>query len=214
MDLSSRRVVAPSLFAFWLFLAGASVAQQPTIGLLAITPPLRPVGHVAMPTAPASSSAPSGAALVPIDVDSAAKPGAYCSDAPCQPYYRNRPKGCRKEQIKVQNRAYEPNWYHYYRCVHFGYHPTQWHPWPDGWLTCRYPAPGKHPYDIVRPKPGARTLDRENRLLRPEPERLPGEELPPQQLPPPQNTTPPPTSTDPTVPETLPETPDLTPPTP
>lgn len=209
------RISALFLLMMWLLPVRVMRAEQPTIGLLPITPPLRVVAHTGpIPTAVASATSPVGAELVPVEPQATTRDGACCSGAPCQPYYRNRPKGCKKEDIKVLNRSGEPDWYRYYRCVHFGYHPTQWHPWPEGWLTCRYPIPGKHPYDIVRPKPGDRTMRREERLLRPEPERLPGEDLPPQQLPPPRNTTPPPTNTDPGVPETLPETPPIAPPTP
>lgn len=80
---------------------------------------------------------------------------AGCADGACPPYYRNRPVGHKKEQkrIMLQNRLGEPEWYRYYRCQHFGYHPTQWMPWPEGWMTCRRPMPGPHPYDLRQPAP-------------------------------------------------------------
>lgn len=53
----------------------------------------------------------------------------------------------------LDNRLSEPEWYRYYRCQHYGHYPTQWAVWPDGWLLCRYPHPGPHPYDLKQPEP-------------------------------------------------------------
>lgn len=105
----------------------------------------------------------------------------------------------------MYNRQNEPNWYRYYRCCHYGYHPTQWAPWPEGWLTCRSPEPGEHPYDYHPPRPDQKTLDRERRLSREaqgpddrrEPERLddplekPEDAAPPKLVPPTNSTSPP-----------------------
>ena len=126
-----------------------------------------------------------------------------CGGAPCIPYLRNRPEACgnQSDRIKMYNRMYEPNWYRYYRCCHYGYHPTQWAPWPEGWLTCRNPQPGPHPYDYQPPRPDKKELDRERqiqegqrRMDREAPDQLPDPLLPgplegPKPLPP-QNTTP------------------------
>ena len=89
-----------------------------------------------------------------------------CGGAPCIPYLRNRPDphGNQGDRIRMYNRKYEPNWYRYYRCCHYGYHPTQWAAWPEGWLTCRHPQPGPHPYDYQPPKPDKKLLDRERSI--------------------------------------------------
>jgi hypothetical protein len=130
-----------------------------------------------------------------------------CNGAPCAPYLRNRPEGCESDRIKMYNRMHEPNWYRYYRCCHYGYHPTQWQAWPEGWLTCRHPEPGSHPYDYHPPKPDSKQLDRERRIRRDLPDRDPPDPLddsdkngdPPKPLPP-ENTTPPPADPPSTVP--------------
>lgn len=103
-----------------------------------------------------------------------------CGDENCPPYYRNRPEGHKKQQkrIMLQNRLGEPEWYRYYRCQHFGYHPTHWMPWPEGWMTCRNPKPGPHPYDLKQPMPkGARPAPPSSRSAQ-------AEETPPRQQPP------------------------------
>ena len=76
-----------------------------------------------------------------------------CANGMCEPYYRDRPKGDkdRKRHIIINNRAGEPEWYKHYRCNQFGYYPTQWAAWPEGWLMCRNPQPGDHPYDRRQP---------------------------------------------------------------
>lgn len=139
-----------------------------------------------------------------------------CPGAPCAPYLRNRPIGCEKNRIKVYNRENEPNWYRYYRCCHYGYHPTQWAPWPEGWLTCRHPQPGPHPYDYHASKPDQKTIDRERRLQenldreRAEPGLL-DEPLPPngadvpRPLPPENSTATPPAETPPAPAPPMPE---------
>jgi hypothetical protein len=38
----------------------------------------------------------------------------------------------------------------YYRCNHYGYYPTLWRPWPEGWLSHR-PTFGQTYYDRYRP---------------------------------------------------------------
>lgn len=152
-----------------------------------------PTGKTEIP--PHSGTSPTGAA---------AEGCGPCGGAPCIPYLRNRPDAhCNQgDRIKMYNRMYEPNWYKYYRCCHYGYHPTQWAAWPDGWLTCRHPQPGPHPYDYQPPKPDQKELDRERRIQ--ESERRPDREAPgelpdpllpgpiegPRPLAPPQNTTP------------------------
>lgn len=201
-----------------LFAGGDSLGGTDETSLTPITKPLRspPRTQTAAPRVARTEAPPTlpEKRAVPMPVDVAASDGSCEDSAPCQPYYRNRPKGCHPDQIKLANRMGEPNWYRYYRCVHFGYHPTQWHAWPDGWLTCRHPQPGKHPYDIERPKPDPRVLDRERRLQRERAEPslldeplpgLPGDEL--RQLPPPQNTTPPPITPGQTGPSSVPNVP-------
>lgn len=66
--------------------------------------------------------------------------------------YRQVPRGTRYQQAEtiLRNRGSEPNWYHYYRCAHHGYHPTHWCAWPPYWLSSRGPTPQHHPYDIIR----------------------------------------------------------------
>lgn len=212
MHPSRTGILAFLAFAWPISFATDARAESDDPILTPITKPLRAAnqGKSAIPRVPAArvpaarvamaEAAPKAAekpAVAPVEEGTAA--GESCgNDAPCQPYYRNRPYGCQADRIKLANRMGEPDWYRYYRCVQFGYHPTQWHPWPEGWLACRYPQPGKHPYDIERPKPDKRILDRERRLQgdRQEPElldeplpRRPGDE--PRQLPPPQNSTPP-----------------------
>lgn len=108
---------------------------------------------------------------------------AGCPSGDCTPYYRNRPVGKKNEQkrIMMHNRLSEPEWYRYYRCQHNGYYPTQWAPWPEGWMACRRPHPGTHPYDLFRPPPRNSTGGERPFLLedpgtppaRQEPERLP-----------------------------------------
>ena len=79
-----------------------------------------------------------------------AKPPVHGGYSDCPVFYRQRPVGPKrvKRRIMLNNRLSEPHWYKYYRCQHYGYHPTQWNPWPCGWMTCRNPHPGDHPYDI------------------------------------------------------------------
>lgn len=88
-------------------------------------------------------------------------------DGPCPLYFRDRPHGCKKEKraTMLQNRIGEPEWYRYYRCQHFGYHPTIWTPWPENWLMCR-PAPGKHPYDTAGSDPKLLKADAEREQQR------------------------------------------------
>lgn len=149
--------------------------------------------------------------------------GEACQGAPCTPYLRNRAHcpGKQADRIHLYNRQNEPNWYRYYRCCQYGYHPTQWQAWPEGWLTCRHPQPGEHPYDYHPPRPDQKQIDRERKLMRDnngfdrdEPETLdepaPKREdsVPPKLVPPTNSTSPPPpaeplpapSTTDPGVP--------------
>ncbi|MFO0945336.1 MAG: hypothetical protein U1D30_05225 [Planctomycetota bacterium] len=108
---------------------------------------------------------------------------AGCPQGQCTPYYRNRPVGKPNEQkrIMMHNRLNEPEWYRYYRCQHYGHYPTQWAAWPEGFMACRRPHPGPHPYDLFRPPPrnstgGERPLPPSEPDVPParqEPERLP-----------------------------------------
>jgi hypothetical protein len=72
-------------------------------------------------------------------------------------FYRDRPKGnaASKAAIISHNRGNEPGWYKHWRCEHYGYYPTQWRPWPDGWHQARNlpPSPFPHPYDLKQPEP-------------------------------------------------------------
>lgn len=90
-------------------------------------------------------------------------PEDCCAGGQCPPYYRSRPTGshAQREQTMINNRLFEPEWYRYYRCCHYGHYPTQWAPWPPGWLACRMPYPGYHPYDIKQPpvKPSRKPRD-------------------------------------------------------
>ena len=117
--------------------AGVCGAEEPPA--LPILPradePLTPSGHVAFGE---------GFSLgIPVDVEG----------EQCPVFYRQRPTGHKRKRRKImlENRMSEPEWYRYYRCRHFGFHPTQWHAWPDGWLDCRAPTPGPHPYDLKPP---------------------------------------------------------------
>jgi hypothetical protein len=147
--------------------------------------------------------------------------GESCQGAPCTPYLRNRANcpGKQADRVHLYNRQNEPNWYRYYRCCQFGYHPTQWQAWPEGWLTCRHPQPGEHPYDYHPPRPDQKQIDRERRLLREdrngldreEPESIDNDEpkredtVPPKLVPPTNSTAPPPPA--PAIEEPLPATP-------
>jgi hypothetical protein len=72
-------------------------------------------------------------------------------------YYRDRPVGTKKTQAEIvsRNRSSEHEWYKEWRCTHYGYYPTQWRPWPEGWHVGRNipPAPYVHPYDLKQPDP-------------------------------------------------------------
>jgi hypothetical protein len=100
--------------------------------------------------------------------------GAGCAGGDCEPYYRNRPYGhpADKRRTIMDNRASEPSWYKYYRCTHYGYHPTNWAPWPEGWLSCRQPLPGDHPYDIKGTIPQSVFEDPKKKKDREKPDRL------------------------------------------
>ncbi|QDU60544.1 hypothetical protein Pan216_13870 [Planctomycetes bacterium Pan216] len=77
-----------------------------------------------------------------------------CPDGGCPLYYRRRPRALKQKvrrRIKLDNRLNEPSWYRTYRCEYYGHYPTQWKAWPPGWLQCRYPHPGPHPYDMKPP---------------------------------------------------------------
>jgi hypothetical protein len=137
-----------------------------------------------------------------------------CNGAPCPPYLRNRANcpGVQADRIHMYNRQNEPNWYRYYRCCQYGYHPTQWQAWPEGWLTCRHPQPGEHPYDYHPPRPDQKQIERERRLMQendrrdretpetldgPAPQRddsRPEDSVPPKLVPPTNSTAPPPTA--------------------
>lgn len=145
---------------------------------------------------------PADGTMQPIPVGPGGPPG--CPNGECPPYYRDRPKGCdkdKKRHIILNNRMNEPEWYRYYRCQHYGYHPTQWAPWPEGWLSCRKPQPGPHPYDLKQPEPKSaaktpkgsteRSAEPNVPNVRPEPAPLnePPRSFPP--IPPTQRTSPP-----------------------
>jgi hypothetical protein len=84
----------------------------------------------------------------------------YGEPAPGDPYplqYRERPNGNRKAKAEIisHNRSSEHAWYKEWRCRYYGYYPTQWRPFPDGWHLGRNipPAPYVHPYDLKQPDP-------------------------------------------------------------
>ncbi|MGL4462083.1 MAG: hypothetical protein ACRC1K_08010 [Planctomycetia bacterium] len=82
-------------------------------------------------------------------------------------FYRRRPNYFhhgKAAAVVHANRLQEPDWYRQYRCDHFGYYPTQWAPWPQGWLDARRPAPGPHPYDVQQVIP-EKVLLQEQKML-------------------------------------------------
>lgn len=148
-----------------------------------LTPPaLPPASSTAQPPArtprpavlPGDSGARPSISNAPVVME-----GPTCPNGYCEPFYRIRPKGThdQKRSIKVYNRLNEPDWYKYYRCEHYGYYPTQWAPWPEGWLACRRPYPGPHPYDLKQPENAGirrdRNADRNNAPTTRERERRP-----------------------------------------
>lgn len=157
-------------------------AKSPTT---AVTPPLHLAGEV-----PASAG------------------GCHSCDQPnCPLYYRDRPEGKKeiREGIILNNRSSEPEWYRYYRCQHYGYHPTHWRAWPEGWMNCRNPQPGPHPYDVKgyaatprRPERSNTTPDRAGSpdRDRPVPSLVPTPEGPPPERPNPLGLPPTPRATD------------------
>lgn len=161
-------------------LAGIGLSLS-TISSVYATPPGTNDNVIVLPV-PSGRSI-SDRAVVPVAVEAVPPASLGVSvpvvQEPCPLYFRNRPHGCKKEkrEIMFHNRVGEPEWYRYYRCQHFGYHPTIWTPWPDNWLTCR-PAPGKHPYDLMQPGDLPQELE-EGRRLRVTPPRNSTQEAPP-----------------------------------
>lgn len=99
---------------------------------------------------------------------------AGCDNGGCPLFYRERPKGHsyeRRQMIKLYNRTHEPAWYKKYKCCYFGYYPTYWWAWPGGWMDCRYPQPGPHPYDLKQPEP--KSAGRPDKDLSPPPRGVP-----------------------------------------
>jgi hypothetical protein len=217
-------------------------ARIPSTRPMAVQSPMRAPAIMQAPTAPGRGSAYAFAAQNNPEVRPAeepapaVEPGQNCNGAPCTPYFRNRANcpGVQADRIHMYNRQHEPNWYRYYRCCQFGYHPTQWQAWPEGWLTCRHPQPGEHPYDYHPPRPDQKQLERERRLIREndraldrdEPERLddpnrnPDATAPdaprrddtvPPRLVPPTNSTTPPAPTGPAPVDPLPSPPSANP---
>jgi hypothetical protein len=72
-------------------------------------------------------------------------------------FYRDRPVGNRATQAEIitRNRSSEHAWYREWRIRYYGYYPTQWRPFPEGWHLGRNipPAPYVHPYDLKQPDP-------------------------------------------------------------
>jgi hypothetical protein len=96
-------------------------------------------------------------------------------------YYRDRPvgKAASKAEIIARNRSGEPSWYKEWRCTHYGYYPTQWRPWPNGWHEARNlpPTPYVHPYDLKQPEPDwpdGKKPELPERLKRPDREKKSG----------------------------------------
>jgi hypothetical protein len=80
---------------------------------------------------------------------------APLAEEPYPIFYRDRPEGSKAQKAATiaHNRGSEPNWYREWRCTHYGYYPTQWRPWPEGWHLGRNLTPPPHPYDIRQPDP-------------------------------------------------------------
>lgn len=171
-------VAAAALILVWTLSATPAAAQSGRIGRpvkpAAVEAPADVVGET---SAAVALGVPSAIPLpVPIAGPSCSG-GAHCDPGPCPPFYRIRPKGHKdeKKRIMLYNRLSEPDWYHYYRCQHYGYYPTQWAPWPEGWMLCRRPLPGPHPYDLKQPesktpaRPPGSSADRGSPARRPGP---------------------------------------------
>lgn len=147
-----------SKFAKAAFIAGLMLSQAASVVSAAERVAKKPIALPA-PTHFTTSVEVSESVTDNVDyVPVAAEPDAVlcpgCGNGACPPYYRNRPRGHKGERrrISLQNRLLEPDWYRVYRREHFGYYPTQWNAWPDGWMNCRYPHPGAHPYDLKQPE--------------------------------------------------------------
>lgn len=147
-DRRARRGIQCLVLGFGLSLASA--------GPLRAEGPVNHSGVIVLPKPTTVSVMAQEPAVLPVAATAPSAPaaGTLCPDGICPLYFRDRPRGCKKEKraIMLNNRIGEPEWYRYYRCEHFGYHPTVWTPWPDNWLTCR-PVPTKHPYDLTQPDP-------------------------------------------------------------
>jgi len=84
-------------------------------------------------------------------------PVIYEQGDPYPLFYRDRPQGSKAEKAEIitSNRSNEHAWYREWRCRYYGYYPTQWRPFPEGWHLGRNipPAPYAHPYDLKQPEP-------------------------------------------------------------
>ena len=130
------------------------------------TPP-PPLNRPAPTTSPAPSTSPAPGAktetLTPVPNaigEVLGGPIYFGEPGPGDPYplyYRDRPVGNRatKAEIITRNRSSEYEWYREWRCRYYGYYPTQWRPFPEGWHLGRNipPAPYVHPYDLKQPDP-------------------------------------------------------------
>jgi hypothetical protein len=124
-------------------------------------PPLqKPAGEPALPP---GSFAPPANQLTPVPVGEVLGgpiSGEMLQGDPYPLFYRDRPVGSRAQQAVIisNNRGSEHDWYKEWRCKHYGYYPTQWRPWPEGWHVGRNiqmsPQHGiVHPYDLKQPDP-------------------------------------------------------------
>lgn len=154
-------VAAPQKVAIWclvfglglstsLFAQDAANPRRPRRGMLRrLTPPVIRLSASDEPSDTSKKSPESSESKAVVDDPN------RVYDPSCPIYFRERPMGKRKERLRtmITNRHYEPDWYRFYRHQHFGYHPTQWLPWPENWMQCRRPIPGPHPYDLKQPDP-------------------------------------------------------------
>ncbi len=152
---------------FVVAITACVAAQEPKS---ANDPAKPPISSTEKPKSDADKLIPVPQSISAVPIDQLPPPvSPFCKDGTphCPPFYSKPVYGMPAEKriAMMYNRMNEPDWYKYYRCTHYGYHPTHWAAWPEGWMRCRRPTPGPHPYDTEPVLPTAETREKREKEL-------------------------------------------------